>query len=191
MIIELLLFCCFQGCRPPEMLPIVTPPVPPPPPAPIPPLYNEKITSKENNLRESSSTAPQSAPAKIEKEHKPFTHQHHNINRGGGNTLNTNNVKENVVDSLTTWHYNTANISTNRNHLNKFDTPPQSIASINGRKFIVVPKTNVLSVSPSSELKSHHDDARGDSGLQAGVHSSDNCGGIGGGGVIGNGDYAM
>lgn len=179
------------------MLPIATPPVPPPPPAPIPPAFNENSSIPKDINCASSSTSQQSVP-KIEKDHKPFTHHHHNINRGG-NSSNSNSTKENVVDSLTTWHYNTANISTNRNNLNKFETPPQSIASINGRKFIIVPKTNVLSVSPSNEMKSHNqDDARGENSPPAGTHNPDN-GGIygsgngdgGNGGVIGNGDYNM
>lgn len=191
---ELNLFFDFQGCRPPEMLPIATPPIPPPPPAPIPPALIENSSIPNDSNCASSSTSQQSVP-KIERDHKPFTHHHHNINRGG-NSLNS--TKENVVDSLTTWHYNTANISTNRNNLNKFDTPPQSIASINGRKFIIVPKTNVLSVSPSSEMKSHNQDdtcerhspPAGTHPDNGGIYGSGNGGG-GNGGVIGNGDYNM
>lgn len=61
----------------------------------------------------------------------------------------------NVVGSMTTWLPPTSNISTNRLGLNKIENPPQTIAVLKGRKFIVVPKMNLLSVSPLGETKNN------------------------------------
>lgn len=61
----------------------------------------------------------------------------------------------NVVGSMTTWLPPTSNISTNRSALNKIENPPQTIAVVKGRKFIVVPKMNLLSVSPLGETKNN------------------------------------
>lgn len=61
----------------------------------------------------------------------------------------------NVVGSMTTWLPPTSNISTNRSGLNKIENPPQTIAVLKGRKFIVVPKMNLLSVSPLGETKNN------------------------------------
>lgn len=56
---------------------------------------------------------------------------------------------------MTTWLPPTSNISTNRSALNKIENPPQTIAVVKGRKFIVVPKMNLLSVSPLGETKNN------------------------------------
>lgn len=60
-----------------------------------------------------------------------------------------------VVGSMTTWLPPTSNISTNRSGLNQMEKPPQTIAVVKGRKFIVVPKMNLLSVSPLGETKNN------------------------------------
>ena len=63
--------------------------------------------------------------------------------------------KENssVIGSMTTWVPPTANLTTNRSQLDISTSPPQSIAIVAGRKYIMVPKTNLMSVSPSGEVK--------------------------------------
>lgn len=68
----------------------------------------------------------------------------------------------NVVGSMTTWLQPTANIAPNRSVLNQMENPPQTIAVVKGRKFIVVPKMNLLSVSPLGETKNNVE--RGGSG---------------------------
>lgn len=58
-----------------------------------------------------------------------------------------------VIGSMTTWHPPTANLTSSRSQLDINVTPPQSIAIVAGRKYIMVPKTNLMSVSPSGEVK--------------------------------------
>lgn len=64
------------------------------------------------------------------------------------------NSQENkrVIDSITTWIPNTANLTHSKqpqDQNNENQSPPQSVAIIAGRKYIMVPKTNVMSISPS------------------------------------------
>lgn len=71
-----------------------------------------------------------------------------------GNT----NAKESVsvIGSMTTWVPPTANLTTNRSELDNVNTSPlQTIAIVAGRKYIMVPKTNLMSVSPSGEIKTN------------------------------------
>lgn len=67
----------------------------------------------------------------------------------------SNDSKENksVIGGLTTWVPPTANLISNRSQLDISIAPPQSIAIVAGRKYIMVPKTNLMSVSPSGEVK--------------------------------------
>lgn len=58
-----------------------------------------------------------------------------------------------VIGSMTTWHPPTANLTSSRSQLDINVSPPQSIAIVAGRKYIMVPKTNLMSVSPSGEVK--------------------------------------
>lgn len=58
-----------------------------------------------------------------------------------------------VIGGITTWMPPTANLTTNRSELDINSTPPQSIAIVAGRKYIMVPKTNLMSVSPSGDVK--------------------------------------
>lgn len=57
-----------------------------------------------------------------------------------------------LIGAMTTWVPPTANITQNRAQLDIDITPPQSIAIVAGRKYIMVPKTNLMSVSPSGEV---------------------------------------
>lgn len=71
-------------------------------------------------------------------------------------TMNrSNDSKENksVIGSMTTWVPPTANLISNRSQLDISVSPPQSIAIVAGRKYIMVPKTNLMSVSPNGNVK--------------------------------------
>lgn len=71
-------------------------------------------------------------------------------------TMNrSNDSKENksVIGGLTTWVPPTANLISNRSQLDISVAPPQSIAIVAGRKYIMVPKTNLMSVSPDGSVK--------------------------------------
>lgn len=72
-----------------------------------------------------------------------------------GQSQNRNDFKESnsVIGSMTTWVPPTANVLSNRSQLDIETTPPQSIAIVAGRKYIMVPKTNLMSVSPSGEVR--------------------------------------
>lgn len=80
-------------------------------------------------------------------------------NTGGTNTTQSQSqskrsAKEgSVIGSMTTWVPPTANITQSKaifgqNNENK-SPPPQSVAIVAGRKYIMVPKTNMMSISPS------------------------------------------
>lgn len=58
-----------------------------------------------------------------------------------------------VIGAITPWMPATAHLTTNRAELNINSTPPQSIAIVAGRKYIMVPKTNLMSVSPAGDVK--------------------------------------
>lgn len=67
----------------------------------------------------------------------------------------SNDSKENksVIGGLTTWLPPTANLISKRSQLDISVSPPQSIAIVAGRKYIMVPKTNLMSVSPDGNVK--------------------------------------
>lgn len=70
-------------------------------------------------------------------------------------TANKRNSREDnsVIGSMTTWVPSTATLTQSKSVFsNDNDTkssPPQSVAIVAGRKYIMVPKTNLMSISPS------------------------------------------
>lgn len=68
-------------------------------------------------------------------------------------TSTTNGGGGSVIGGITTWMPSSTNVTTNRSELDINSTPPQSIAIVAGRKYIMVPKTNLMSVSPSGDVK--------------------------------------
>lgn len=58
-----------------------------------------------------------------------------------------------VIGAVTPWLPATASLTTNRADLDINSTPPQSIAIVAGRKYIMVPQTHLMSVSPSGDVK--------------------------------------
>lgn len=64
----------------------------------------------------------------------------------------TANTGGSVIGGMTTWVPPTASLASSRSQLDSDATPPQSIAIVAGRKYIMVPKTNLMSVSPSGDV---------------------------------------
>lgn len=67
--------------------------------------------------------------------------------------IDVNKESNSVIGGMTTWVPPTANVMSNRSQLDIETTPPQTIAIVAGRKYIMVPKTNLMSVSPSGEVR--------------------------------------
>lgn len=122
-------------------------------PTNVDPYYVDKVPldSSTQSVSKLSLPPPQSntiAIEKISKKHSSNLHSEMTMQR-------SNDSKENkgVIGGLTTWVPPTANLISNRSQLDVSVSPPQSIAIIAGRKYIMVPKTNLMSVSPDGNVR--------------------------------------
>lgn len=122
--------------------------------------YSDKIQSSESTASQPASlkrSHPSSqSNANTNANEKPIKKQSTNVTNSDLAILNRSiDSKENksVIGSLTTWVPPTANLISNRSQLDISVSPPQSIAIVAGRKYIMVPKTNLMSVSPDGSVK--------------------------------------
>lgn len=110
--------------------------------------YVEKVS-----LESTQSTKLSLPSSQLNTNDKVVKRQSVNFHHETTNRSNDSKDSKSVIGGLTTWVPPTANLISNRSQLDISVSPPQSIAIVAGRKYIMVPKTNLMSVSPDGSVK--------------------------------------